>query len=243
MKKNYTTIRCSPGSVVSILNVMTQPMKDRISELGFKHILGFSFGAIDDRSLVMFLMDHIEVDPLRIVVGGIELPISPDVVHCVLRIPEGGASVPTVSMADRASLQTELREKCDEEGMEELYSARQGRHSKKYEDLKPSEVDRWVIEEFAKRQNADDWTLRCFFMTLFDALLFPTSSLVMSGNIYSYCKDLDNIGNFDWYKAVVDDLAIKVKKWKNCRKTTTSAQGCAVLFLVRISFLCCLVVK
>ena len=43
-------------------------MKDRLEKLGFQDFLGFSLDAIDYRSLAVFIMDHLEVDPLRIVV-------------------------------------------------------------------------------------------------------------------------------------------------------------------------------
>ncbi|CAO2189447.1 unnamed protein product [Urochloa humidicola] len=64
------TMRCAPGSITTILESMSKPMKDRLVELGFSDFLRFNVDAIDDRGLILFLMEHAQLDPLRIEVGG-----------------------------------------------------------------------------------------------------------------------------------------------------------------------------
>ena len=76
-------------------------MKDKLKDLGFKDFLGFSSDAIDDRSLVVFIMDHLEVDPLRVAVEGRELPITPHMVKSVFGIPNGPNTLPVVSGIER----------------------------------------------------------------------------------------------------------------------------------------------
>ena len=76
-------------------------MKDKLKDLGFEDFLGFSLNAIEDRSLVIFIMDHLKVDPLRIAVEGRELPITPHVVKSVLGIPNGPNTLPVVSGIER----------------------------------------------------------------------------------------------------------------------------------------------
>ena len=76
-------------------------MKDKLKDWGFKDFLGFSLDAIDNRSLVVFIMDHLEVDPLRIAVEGRELPITPHMVKSVFGIPNGPNTLPVVSGIER----------------------------------------------------------------------------------------------------------------------------------------------
>ena len=210
-------------------------MKDKLKDLGFKDFLGFSLDAIDDRSLVVFIMDHLEVDPLRIAVEGRELPITPHMVKSVFGIPNGPNTLPVVSGIERKNHQIELRRICDEKGMEELHDDRQLQkpNTRGYSDLKPNEVPRWVIEYFAKHGDGDDWSITCFFMALFDGLLFPTTSLSITGDTYFYCKNINDVCKFDLCSAVVDDLANKVPKWKKSSSSNSpSVQGCVALLLV-----------
>ncbi|CAO2141634.1 unnamed protein product [Urochloa humidicola] len=178
----YPTIRCAPGSITTILESMSKPMKDRLVELGFNDFLRFNVDAIDDRGLILFLMEHAQLDPLRIEVSGRVLPVTPQVVKCVLGIPDGPNPLPSVSALEKNSHQKELRRLCDLKGMKQMFQQRKQSHPKckAYSQLKSHEVDRWVIEEFAKNGDGDDWSITCFFMSLFDGLLFPTSSLTLS---------------------------------------------------------------
>jgi hypothetical protein len=113
--------------------------------LGFKDFLGFSLDKIDDRLLAIFLMDHIEVDPLRIVINGRELPITPLIVKHVLGLPNGTKALPVVSASDKAIHQQELREECEQKGMKKLVSERHKKNSKikRFQDLKSNEVPRY----------------------------------------------------------------------------------------------------
>jgi hypothetical protein len=214
---------------------MTEEMKKRVQKIGFGEILKFAFDAIGDRDLAMFLMANVKFDPLRIVVGEKVLPLNADVFHCVLGLPIGGDPLPILSSADRSGYQSQLRSDCDKNGMKALHTERQKKipKTKKYEALKPHEVPRWVVEEFASRKNHEDWTLRCFLMTLFNALLFPSSNLEVLGQEYFYCLDLDKVGKYDWCGAVIDDFTDKVSKFQSGgKRATPSVQGCIVVPLV-----------
>jgi hypothetical protein len=105
----------------------------------------FSLEKIDDRLLAIFLMDHIEVDPLGIVINGRELPITPLIVKHVLGLPNGTKALPVVSASDKAIHQQEHREECEQKGMKKLVSERHKKNSKikRFQDLKPNEVPRY----------------------------------------------------------------------------------------------------
>lgn len=85
----------------------------------------------------------------------------------------------------------------------------------KFESLKATDVPRWVIQRFASSKQADDWTLQCFFMLVCNALLFPSSTTLVSGADYYICKDLGAVKSLNWCSAVVDDIQMKTKKWKD----------------------------
>ena len=73
----------------------------------------------------MFIMDHLKVDPLRIVVKERELPITPRVVKSVLGLPNDPNPLPAVSDTGRNNHQIGLGSICDEKGMEKLHDERQ----------------------------------------------------------------------------------------------------------------------
>jgi hypothetical protein len=81
---------------------MSQPMKDELIRLGFKDFLSFSLDKLDDRMLTTFIMDHIEVDPLGIVINGRELPITLHILKLVIGIPDGNKPLDFVSASDKA---------------------------------------------------------------------------------------------------------------------------------------------
>jgi hypothetical protein len=124
---------------------MSEPMKDELVHLGFKDFLSFTLDKLDDRMLATFLMDHIEVDPLRIVINGRELPITPQIVKLVLGIPDGNKPLDFVSASDKAFYQKELRDECVKRGMQNIVSEKRRKNSKirSFKELKPNEVPRY----------------------------------------------------------------------------------------------------
>lgn len=84
----------------------------------------------------------------------------------------------------------------------------------------------------------DDWNIKCFFMTLFDGFLFSTSSLYVPGEVYYYCKNIEEFRNYNLCKAIVDDLTEKATKWKKKppseRTGAAAIQGCVAFLVVMI---------
>jgi hypothetical protein len=122
-------------------------MKDELIQLGFKDFLGFALDKIDDRLLVIFIMDHIEVDPFRIVVNGMELPITPLVVKHVLGLPDGTRSFDVLSASEKASNLKELRAECERRGMKNIVTEKHKINPKlkAFDDLKSNEVPRYLF--------------------------------------------------------------------------------------------------
>ncbi|KAG8081598.1 hypothetical protein GUJ93_ZPchr0285g7159 [Zizania palustris] len=104
---------------------------------------------------------------------------------------------------------------------------------KSFEGLQKNDVPRWVIESFASFGSNDVWTLQCFMMSVFNALMFPTSVININGSDFLYCKEIMRLGEFDWCQAVMDDIRDKVDRWKKNRdKATPLVQGCIAFIMI-----------
>lgn len=138
-------MRCAPGSILGILSVMREQMKNELIRLGLKDFLGFALGKIDDRFLATFLMDHIELEPLRIVVKGMELPITEAAVKIVLGVPNGSKALDVLSASDKAHNLKELRAECVKRGMEKIVTDRCKKNPAltSFSNLKPNQVPRY----------------------------------------------------------------------------------------------------
>jgi hypothetical protein len=102
-----------------------------------------------------------------------------------------------------------LRKLCDSKGLESLFGRRGGNYAR----LGVSEVPRWVIEHYAnaKEVDVDDWTVESFFMLVFNALLFPTSTNKMAGLDYLMCADLSVVPGINWCQVIVDVIKFKAR--------------------------------
>ncbi|KAG8047043.1 hypothetical protein GUJ93_ZPchr0008g11628 [Zizania palustris] len=119
--------------------------------------------------------------------------------------------------------------------MKKLFRNRSKVHGnmKSFAGLQKNDVPRWVIESFVSSGSNDVWTLQCFMMAIFNALMFPTSVLNINGSDFLYCKEIMRLGEFDWCQAVVDDIRDKVDRWrKNRDKATPLVQGCIAFIMI-----------
>jgi hypothetical protein len=229
-------MRCSPQFICDLIGEMKDEMRDRVTAMGFGELLEFKMDTLSDRVLGMFLTSCVKEDPLRLEVGGKQLLITREAVNQVLGIPLGNNPVPTWNYNQCKAARAELRRICEEKGLREKYGPdRQAQ----YENLGPSEVPRWFIQEAAtaKHRDIDDWAVQSFFMLIFNALLFSTGTDKLVGLDYLMAKDLDLIPHLDWCQAVVDDIRTKAKAWNQSiaanSKSTPIVQGCIAFLLVR----------
>lgn len=173
-EKQYSTIRCSPGFICELISLIKGDLRKRVSAMGFAKLFEMNMNKLKDRVLAMFLTSCVKEDPLRLEVVGKHLLITPQAVSRVLGIPLGGESLPSWTVAQCREARAELRGICDAKGLRQKYERRSGDYTK----LGVSEVPRWFIEEaaIAKDTAVDDWAVQSFFILIFNALLFPTSS-------------------------------------------------------------------
>jgi hypothetical protein len=97
------------------------------------------------------------------------------------------------------------------------------------------------MEHFASQKREpcevpDEWAGQSFMMLVCNALLFCTATEKITGFDYLICKDLNSVGTYNWSQAVVDDIQLKVKLWreKGSKNSTPILQGSTAFLMVRI---------
>jgi hypothetical protein len=159
---------------------MSDQMKRRIEDAGFGPLLGMNIDKLEERVLSMFLMDSIREDLLRIEVGNKKLPIIAQAVHIIFGLPTGGRKLGDFTKEQKQRARRDLQRKCDGQGLKRLVNARL---SGKYDKLEVSEVPQYAIEYFANTRGVaiGDFSVKCFFMLVFNCLMFPCGSARILG--------------------------------------------------------------
>jgi hypothetical protein len=108
---------------------------------------------VESRNLFLFLLDRLDTNSMVVrVPPNIELPVNKPAVDAVLGVPAGTEGIPEKSSKELSNAKREL--------MAQLGIA-----------TNKITVTR-LLEEVAKG-NADDLSMKCFFLVIFNRLLFP----------------------------------------------------------------------
>jgi hypothetical protein len=200
-------MRCSLGVICNVIGEMSEALKGRIRELGFRELLHLKIDKLNDRTFGLFLLSCVEENPLGIQIGNMTLLISAEAVHEVFELPASGKSLPNYNAADKRVARADLRKLCDTKGLESMFTKCGGN----YVGLGVSEVLRWFIEHYAnaKESGVDDWTVQSFLMLVFNALLFSTGSDKLAGLDYLMSARLSDVPKINWCQTIVDDIKVK----------------------------------
>uniref|UniRef100_A0A0E0R6W5 Uncharacterized protein n=1 Tax=Oryza rufipogon TaxID=4529 RepID=A0A0E0R6W5_ORYRU len=201
--------RCQPNAILEMVGSLNKPQRDRLNALGFDWVFKFRMNGLRSRELIEYLIDCLDPDSMCLDLGGRgKLPVTPDVVHCVLGLQNGHLDPPVVS--DTAPLDP-IREELGLGKKEKISSS--------------SILDR------IKMGGTDDFTMQCILMILFSKLLAPDSSTDITGNIVNMVsKNLEQYKDMALYKFVVDHLRWSAEKWKSGKRSTV--YGCTALLVV-----------
>jgi hypothetical protein len=149
-------IRCIPYDVIVSTWIMSDQQRDAVASLGLSSIFDLRNDTLESRSLIRRLMDKLDPHDMTIRPGaGKELKITKDMVRLILGLPCAGGG----------------REFTDWYG--EVDAAAKLRH-----DLKvgKEEFDVVKLQDRKVFGNDDELSIRCFFLILFNRLLFPSAS-------------------------------------------------------------------
>lgn len=91
-----------------------------------------------------------------------------------------------------------------------------------------------TLQEIIITGHDDDLTIRCFFLILFNRLLFPTSSWSISNNEVLMTEDMDRFPDIDWCQLVFNDLCEAAAKWhkRNTNHVTATIYRCSIVIVV-----------
>uniref|UniRef100_A0A0E0LIX6 Ubiquitin-like protease family profile domain-containing protein n=1 Tax=Oryza punctata TaxID=4537 RepID=A0A0E0LIX6_ORYPU len=207
--KQKMTKDVPPNAILEMVGSLNKPQRDRLHALGFDWVFKFRMNGLRSSELIEYLMDCLDPDSMCLDLGGRgKLPVTPDVVHCVLGLQNGHLDPPVVS--DTAPLDP-IREELGLGKKEKISSS--------------SILDR------IKMGGTDDFTMQCILMILFSKLLAPESSSDITGNIVNMVsKNLELYKDMALCKFVVDHLRWSAERWKSGKRSTV--YGCTALLVV-----------
>jgi hypothetical protein len=89
--------------------------------------------------------------------------------------------------------------------------------------------------------NDDELSIRCFFLILFNRLLFPSASWGITNNEVLMTSNMARMADIDWCQLVYTDLCDAATRWHKRNKTniTTTIYGCSLIVLVSNFFVYC----
>ncbi|KAL6850318.1 hypothetical protein ACP4OV_020945 [Aristida adscensionis] len=210
--KTKLNVRCNPGDVVFAISMLSPDQHAAIAALGFGQL---EVDALESRSLLPWIMDRIDPDTMKIRINDEKiLPITPLHISLVLGLPNSGRSLKSYDWTESVLARKKLL------------------HDLKLENNDP--IDKWRLLEEICESRVDTLSLRCFFMILFNRMLFPTSSGNMDSSDIMKSLDVESFGEIDWSQSVFDDIKIAVRKWhdRNTRQLTQTIFGCAIFLIV-----------
>jgi hypothetical protein len=147
-------VRCNPQDVIASINILNERQREAIRRKGFSNILDMTVDALCSRSHLQWLMDKLDHKDMTIRPGpGKELKITKDIVHLILGVPNHGDGKPLG--IDEAVAASNLRAELG---------------------LAKDEFNVTFLQDHLRKGEDDDLTIICFFLILFNRLLFPTAS-------------------------------------------------------------------
>jgi hypothetical protein len=175
--------------------------------------------ALCSRSHIRWLMDKLDHKDMTIRPGpGKELKITKDTVHLILGVPNHGGGKPLA--IDEAVATSNLRPELG---------------------LAKDEFNVTLLHDRLKKGVDDDLTIRCFFLILFNRLLFPTASCGITNHEVLLTEEMHRFHETDWWQRIFNDLCEAAKKWHNQSTTNVSTMiyECSIVVLVSIEFVLC----
>ncbi|CAN6357292.1 unnamed protein product [Urochloa humidicola] len=221
-KKTIQAIRCSPSKFRDIVKALDDSLKDAVRAKNFGGLLDFKPHALD-RQLLSWLMRKLNADTMTLELNGDQrISITQHTVWCVFQLPRDGGGPPEMTDA-----QARLRRR-------QLAGQITGEESDR---ISPSDIEKL----FASRTLAGDIGLRAFFMCAFQSLLFSNSSCYIRLDDVKYTEDMENIGQMNWCKVVVDNINKAARLYKvdfESKGMAAPISGCGIfLVMLYIDFL------
>jgi hypothetical protein len=183
-----------------------------IARKGFSNILDMTLDALGSRSHLRWLMDKLDHKDMTIRLGqGKELKITKETVHLILGLLNASGGKPL--------------------GINEALA---GNNLRVELGLSKDEFVVASLQDRLRKGDDDDLSIRCFFLILFNRLLFPTSSWGISNHEVLLTKEMDRFHETDWRHLIFNDLCEAAHKWhtRSTINVSTMIYGCSIVILV-----------
>jgi hypothetical protein len=205
---------CSPKETREILQSLNQSQTKYVIAKGFGYLFEMTLEGLETRELFHWLLDLTDPCDMTIRCGpGKELKITKDVIHFITGLSNSGG----------------LPEKFDwSSQVAEAASFQQNFHLSKG----VIGVDRMEAEVI--KGGADDQTIRCLFLIVFNRLLFCKGTHEITNEHITWTKDIQHFAEFDWCQLIYNDLCHAVRKWHNRDRSqvTATVYRCFIVILV-----------
>jgi len=218
-------VRCCPKEVLETNQMLKKNQRQYVLKKGFKNILSMQLDGVEGRSLLCWLLDHIDLESMTLRAGrGKELKFSKDVVRLVLGLPSAGSTPPTVFASEKSKQVLKFREVMN---------------------LESRAFDVETMQDRIRSGLDDDATMMCYFIVIFHSILFPHGSWDISNDDVMLAHWVVQMPKIDWCQLIYTDLCHSVEKWQKRKKDnqTATMYGCSIVFLVstlirNFSFIC-----
>jgi hypothetical protein len=216
-------VRCSPKETHEILQSVNQSQKEYVIAKGFGSFFEMTLEGLETRGLFNFLLDLTDPRDMTIRCGpGKELKITKDVIHFITGLSNSGGPPEKFDWSSQVA---------------EAASFRQNFHLSKG----VIGVDRMKAEVI--KGSADDQTMRCLFLIVFNCLLFCKGTHKITNEQIAWTNDIQHFAEFDRCQLIYNDLRYAVRKWHNRDRSqvTATVYGCSVVILVRPCIQSCII--
>lgn len=156
-------IRCNPYDVIMSIWIMNDHQREAVARKCFQSIPEISTDGLVVGSSMNWLMDKMDPVDMTIRPGrlGKELKITKETICLILGLPTARAGKLFMDWYGEVDVAGRLRKELK---------------------ISKDEFDIATLQEIIGKGRDDDLTIRCFFLILFNRLLFPTSSWSISKN-------------------------------------------------------------
>jgi hypothetical protein len=167
-------------------------------------------------------MDRVSpVDMITRIGPGKVLPITPSIIHMVLGLPKGGSTLQSFSRAAVVQFWKQLISELNEECIS---------------DDDPIHISN--LQEEILKGRVDSLFMRCFFMIVFNRLLFPTSSSDIDSSNISKAMHPELLSAVDLSQTVFNDLQASILDGMGgIRNNSHRIYGCVVFLTVCFLYL------
>ncbi|KAL6598273.1 hypothetical protein ACP70R_046438 [Stipagrostis hirtigluma subsp. patula] len=221
-KANRSVVcRCTPGIFRTMVEALTDPMKEIIRNMGFGGLLDMKPAKLKKRDLLVWLMDRMNPETMTLEIAGSKtLKVDEKAVRCVLGLPSSGTEDPPSAndpdaAADRKDLAAEL-------------------FDGNVKNLLPTKIAEKIRQKVEAHEQFDtDSGVRLFFMVAFCTILFCYSDAYLRIADVKWAESLDKIRQINWVKAIIDNFRDSARLWKIERTTKDKPVlcGCGIFLM------------